>query len=46
MIHYYLQKGFKPEYILNLSYTEKLFFQESMKLELERQEKIMKTMIF
>jgi hypothetical protein len=37
MLHHYLKKGFKPDYILNLTETEKLFFHASMELELEEE---------
>lgn len=35
MLHHYLKKGILPEHILNLSFTEKAFYQASMELEIE-----------
>lgn len=32
MLHYYLQRGYKPEYILSLSDMEKRLFAASMEL--------------
>ena len=37
LVHYYLQKGFKPEDILSLDYLSKLFYLASMEVELEKQ---------
>ena len=37
LIHYYLQRGFTPEYIMNLSFLEKQFFTASAELETERE---------
>ncbi len=38
MIHYYLQKGFHPNYLINLSSFEKMFFYASMMLAMEEKE--------
>jgi len=35
LIHHYLQRGFKPEYIINLPFIDKLFYRASMDLYLE-----------
>lgn len=35
MLHYYIQRGFNPEYILNLDLESKLFFKASMDITLE-----------
>ena len=40
MLHYYLQKGFRPEYILGLSPLEKLFFFASMEKTLEERKQL------
>lgn len=37
MIHHYLQKGFQMEYLLNLSFQEKLFMESSMDLHFEEE---------
>ena len=35
MYSYFVARGHRLDYLLNLSYTEKLFFGETMKRELE-----------
>ncbi|MCG8501403.1 MAG: hypothetical protein MJB12_13485 [Firmicutes bacterium] len=41
MLHHYLQRGITPEYILNMSRTERMFYFASMeKYFEEEQEKI------
>lgn len=35
MLHYYTQKGFKLNYLLNLSISEKLFYFASMETALK-----------
>lgn len=35
MLSYYINKGFKLEYLLNLSYYEKMFFISSMSYQKE-----------
>lgn len=42
ILHFYVQKGFTLDYLLNLSTVEKLFFKASLELELEKQEKMLK----
>ncbi len=37
MLHHYLQKGIKPESILGLNLTERLFYQASMELYLKEE---------
>ena len=37
MLHHYMQRGFKPAYIINLPVAEKLFFKASMELFLEEE---------
>lgn len=37
-MHYYIQKGFSLEYLLNLSFSEKMFFTASMEKALEERE--------
>lgn len=44
MIHHYLQKGFKPEYIIKLSLTEKMFYKASMEINLEEEYNKIKAM--
>ncbi len=39
---YYLQKGFKHDYILNLSPVEKLFYSISAENEMERLNKMLR----
>lgn len=35
LVHYYLQKGFAPDAIINLPYYEKLFYTASARLHEE-----------
>lgn len=35
MLHYYLQKGITPEYLLSRSLSEKLFYRASMDIAME-----------
>ena len=37
MLHHYLQRGFKPEQIINLPYIDKLFYRASMDLAIEEE---------
>ena len=37
MLHHYIQRGFKPAYIINLPIAEKLFFKASLELFLEEE---------
>lgn len=37
MLHHYLQKGIDPDRVLNLDFSEKIFYQASMEIELEQQ---------
>ncbi len=39
MIHYYIQKGFSPDYLINLSYLEKAFFVASMQISQKEKER-------
>ncbi len=39
MLHYYLEKGHSLKSLLNLSYTERLFYMASMELTGEEMEK-------
>ena len=36
-MHYYLQKGFAPEQILNLPFREKMFYKASMALAIDEE---------
>lgn len=38
-LSFYVLKGFKLEYLLNLGYEEKLFMMSTMDLEIERMNK-------
>ena len=40
MLHFYLQKGITPEYILNLSLEERLFYFASMETAIEERRKL------
>jgi len=37
MIHHFLHRGFKPEYIINLSLADKIFFRASLDLFIEEE---------
>jgi len=37
MLHHFLQRGIKPEYIMNLPLTEKMFYRASMDLFIEEE---------
>ena len=39
-LSFYLLRGFKYDYLLNLSYEEKLFMIATMELEIERMSKL------
>lgn len=39
-LHYYLQKGFKIEYLLHLGFEEKMFYVASMEIALEERQKM------
>ena len=40
ILHYYTQKGFTLDYLLNLSLVEKLFYVKSMEIQIEREMKL------
>ncbi len=42
MIHYYLQKGFSPNELLNLSFSERCFYEASMELALKDKDNYLK----
>lgn len=39
MYAYYINRGHTLEYLLNLTFTEKIFYSEAMKYEIERETK-------
>ena len=42
---YYIQRGFSPEYLLDMGLSERLFFIASMRRELEEKEKLLKILL-
>jgi hypothetical protein len=39
MLHHYLQRGIKPEDVINLSLTEKMFYKASLEAWLDEEER-------